>query len=99
MQHYLGAIRDFGLAEGVQKKRVVRPRIGHRPIAFAARLSLLEGLSGPALVTADWFRMLGLGTGETVNRLLDLNAADLAQVRVRGDVIDIEFAEEVEAID
>lgn len=96
MQHYLGAVRDFGLAEGVQTKRVVPARVGCRPIAFAARLSVLQGLSGQALVGSEWFRLFGFDTGEAVNRLLDLNTAGLAQVRVRGDVIDIEFAEEVE---
>lgn len=96
MQHYLGAIRDFGFAEGVQTKRVVRPRVGDRPIAFAAQLSLLEGLSGPDFAESDWFRLLGLGTGATVNRLLDLNATGLARVRIRGDVIDLQFSEEVD---
>jgi hypothetical protein len=89
LQHYLGAVRDFGLAQGKMQKRVLRPHVGSRPTVFAIRLAALQGLKPREVVQSEWFRLLGLDLNSTLTKLYQLNAEGLARFRVQGDVIEL----------
>jgi len=93
MQHYLGAIRDFGLAEGKYTKRVVRPHVGPAPVMLAARYSVLEGLSPRETLEADWFRLFGLTVSDVIAKLYELNGLGRARFRVAGDVVELSLTE------
>ena len=87
--HYLGAVRDFGLATGKAVKRSTPPVVGNTVVAFAARLGQFEGLSPKAILTSDWFALLDLGLDQAVDKLLRLQAEGLARFRIQGDVVEL----------
>lgn len=89
VQHYLGAIRDFGLAEGKITKRVTRPHIGPGPMMLGVRYALMEKVSPGDALQSDWFRLFGLGLSSIIEKLYELNSLGIARFRVQGEVVEL----------
>jgi len=90
-QHFLAAVRDFGLAAGKAKKVSVRPTVGPAVTWYCAHLSLLSGLCPRDALSGDWFTMLGLDLPEAMDALYEMAASGLGRFRVEGQVVDLEL--------
>ena len=90
-QHYLTAVRDYGLASGTVRKRSVKPLVGPVVTHYCATLALLEGLSPRDALTSDWFRMLGLDLPQVVDALYKMAGEGLGKFRVEGQVVELQL--------
>src|SRR5262249_29741128 len=88
VRHYLGAVRDYGLAEGMRQKRTTLVHAGSPVLIFALRLGMREGLKPLELLRSDWMRLLGIDFDSAITRMYQLNAEGLARFRMAGDVVD-----------
>lgn len=96
-QHYLGAVRDFGLAEGTLLKRSLKPHVGGHVLVYAIRLAELQGLRPFDALQSVWVRLLGLDLDATITRMYQLNAEALARFRMAGDVVELSLPAEQDA--
>jgi hypothetical protein len=94
-QHYLGSVRDFGLAEGRVVKRSQRPYAGSRVLVYALQLGRLQGLKPLDLLASDWMRVLGLDLDTAITRMYQLNAEGLAKFRMAGHVAELTLLERI----
>ena len=94
-QHYLGAIRDFGLAEGRVVKRTTRPHVGSRVLVYAIQLAQLQGLKPLEVLQSDWICVLGLDLDTTITRMYQLNAEGLTKFRMSGNVAELSLRAEL----
>jgi hypothetical protein len=92
-QKYLASIRDFGLAEGVVRKRTVRPALHAAPVRLLLRALRLSGASTLELVQSPAFRLLGIGSNEVIDALGELNRLGALRFRMQGDVIELGLEE------
>lgn len=88
-QHYLGAVRDFGFAQGTLKKRTLRPHVGSRALVYAIQLAQMEGLAPLGVLESDWMRLLGIDLDTAITRMYQLNAEGLARFRMAGAVVEL----------
>lgn len=88
-QHYLASIRDFGLAQGVVRKRSVRPALHAAPVRLILRALTLHGTTNNAALRCPAFRLVGLSAAEVVDALSELNGRGALRFRMQGDVIDL----------
>ena len=89
-QHYLASIRDFGLARGVARKVSVRPALHAAPMRLLLNALRLVGRAPHEVLQAPEFRLLGVGPGEVVDTLAELNRRGDLRFRMQGDVIELE---------
>jgi hypothetical protein len=89
--HYLSALKEFGLARGVQRKTSVRPSPGAAPLRFLLRAVLVSGASQRAAIQSPLLRLLALTLDETVSLLFRLNADGALRCRIQGDVVELEL--------
>lgn len=89
-QHFLTAVRDFGLAKGKANKVSHRPSIGPIVAWYAARLAELQNLPPREALQSDWFVMLGLNLDESIHVLCDMTASGLGRFRAEGQVVELE---------
>jgi hypothetical protein len=94
-QKYCASIRDFGLAEGVVRKRTVRPALYAAPVRLLAWAVRLAGASSLELVQSRIFRLLGIDSNEVIDALGELNRLGALHFRIQGDVIELALDEEV----
>lgn len=92
-QKYLASIRDFGLAEGVVRKRTVRPALHAAPVRLLVRALRLAGASPLELVQSRAFRLLGIDGREVIEALGELNRLGALRFRMQGDVIELSLEE------
>ncbi len=93
-QHYLGAIRDFGLATGKALKRADKPIAGSNVLLFAVQLGRLEGLNPLDLLQSQWMRILGLDLDVAITRMYQLNADGLVRFRILADIAELTIVKE-----
>ena len=92
-QKYLASIRDFGLAEGVVRKRTVRPALYAAPVRLLIRALRLAGVPPLELVQSRVFRLLGIESNEVIDALGELNRFGDVRFRMQGDVIELALEE------
>lgn len=90
-EHLMTAVRDFGFATGEVKKRVASPSVGPVVSWFAAKLGVMQRLSGEALMSSEWFRMLGLDGPKTADALARMASHGLGRFRASGTVAEVEL--------
>lgn len=93
-QKYLASIRDFGLAEGVVRKRTVRPALHAAPVRLLVRALRLASVSPLDLVQSRVFRLLGIESYEVIDALGELNRLGTLRFRMQGDVVELALEEE-----
>ncbi len=92
-QKYCASIRDFGLAEGVLRKRTVRPALYAAPVRLLIRALRLSGAPPLDLVQSRIFRLLGIDANEVIDALGELNRFGGLRFRMQGDVIELALEE------
>lgn len=88
-QHYLGAVRDFGLAEGKAIKRTLSPQVGSQVLVYAIKLGMLQELKPVEILQSVWFRLLGIELDEAISRMYQLNAEGLIKFRMVGNIAEL----------
>lgn len=91
LKQYLGAIRDFGLAEGKVTKRVLKPVVGSNVVLYALHLARIEGVAPRDMLKCEWFRLLGVDLDWVIEKLYSMNAEGVTKFRIQGDVVDLQF--------
>jgi len=89
-QHYLASLRDFGLAQGIQRKVTVRPALHASPVRLLVRALSLAGLSHSDVIRSPLFRLLALEPSDVIDALGELNGAGALHFRMQADVIELE---------
>jgi hypothetical protein len=84
--HYLAMLRDCGLARGTQKKELLSPYIPARVVHLATLLLTNAGVPSRAVAEAEFFRAMGLTTGDVVELLNELDRVGVIDFAVQGDV-------------
>ena len=84
--HYLAMLRDCGLARGKQKKELLRPYVPSHVVHLATLLLTNAGTAPRAVAEAEFFRALGLTTGDVVDTLSELGRAGVIDFAVQGDL-------------
>jgi hypothetical protein len=93
VQKYCASIRDFGLAEGVMRKRTVRPALYAAPVRLLIRALRLAGTPPLELIQSRVFRLLGIESSEVIDALGELNRFGDVRFRMQGDVIELALEE------
>jgi len=88
-QHYLASVRDFGLAIGGTRKVAVRPSLQPAPVRLLLRALLMAGTAPSAIIRHESFKILGIGPGEVVDVLSDLNRQGALRFRMQADIIEL----------
>jgi hypothetical protein len=89
--HYLSALKEFGLARGVQRKLTARPSPGAAPVRFLLRAVMMKGSSQRAAIQSPLFRLLALTLDETTTLLFRLNADGALRCRIQGDIVELDL--------
>lgn len=91
LKQYLGAIRDFGLAEGRGKKIVTKPVVGSNVVLYALQLARMQGLPPREMLRCQWFQLLGVDMDWVISKLFNMNSEGLTKFRIQGDVVELQF--------
>jgi len=94
-QHMLASLKDFGVLRGSKFKRTARPRPGSQVTLLAARLALLEGLTPRQVLDSQWFRLLGLDTGQVVDLLYATARDGVLRFRMQAEVVELEVPDPI----
>ena len=90
-QHYLGALRDFGFARGIAKKRLARPHVGSEVVRYACELLLARCVAPPEVLRHEIIRATGLDLDATLDALEELDRSGVVRFRSQGGVVDLRF--------
>jgi hypothetical protein len=90
-QHYLGALRDFGFARGIAKKRLARPHVGEGVLLFVCELLLGRGVPPADVLQHELVRVLGLGLAGLIEGLYELDRRGAVRFRAQGGVVNLEL--------
>jgi len=88
-QHYLASVRDFGLATGGTRKVAVRPSLQPAPVRLLVRALQIVGIPPSGIIRHESFKLLGIGPGEVVEVLSELNRQGALRFRMQADVIEL----------
>lgn len=89
VQHYLASIRDFGFAEGKQKKVSIQPSVGAGPTRLLIELLRLGGAADIDIIYHSAFRILGIGEPEVYDHLRTLHQQGGLHFKMQGDIIEL----------
>lgn len=89
VQHYLASVRDFGFAEGKQKKTSVRPSVGAPPTRLLVELLRLNGVVDKSIIAHPAFRMFGIAENEVYDHLKTLHQQGGLHFKMQGDIIEL----------
>lgn len=89
VQHYLASIRDFGFAEGKQKKVSIQPSVGAAPTRLLIELLRLGGIADKDVISHSAFRILGIGESDIFDHLQSLHQQGGLHFKMQGDVIEL----------
>lgn len=89
VQHYLASVRDFGFADGKQKKVSIQPSVGAAPTRLVVELLRLNGVSDKSIISHSAFRILGIGQAEVYDHLRSVHQQGGIHFRMQGDVIEL----------
>lgn len=81
----LSALRDFGLLEGVQRKRIVKPALPLLTAECILRLLTQEGLRGGEVIQDATWRLFLLSESEVAHVLLQLSQQKTIRFERAGD--------------
>jgi len=91
--HYLGLLRDCGLATGSLRKELRSPYVAPDTVLFGTRLILGGGEGAAAVPEHELFAIMGLSPTDVVDALTELHAEGRLVFRVQGSVVHIELEE------
>ncbi len=89
--HFLSALKDFGILEGSRTRRTVRPQPGPAVTSFAATLARAEGLTDRQAITSDWFRLLGREEAGATDLLRTAAEHGVLRFRMQAEVVELEI--------
>ncbi len=89
VQHYLASVRDFGFAEGKQKKVSIQPSVGAAPTRLLIELLRLGGVPDKFIFSHSVFRILGIGESEVYDHLRSLHQQGGLHFKMQGDIIEL----------
>lgn len=90
-QHYLGALRDFGFARGIARKRLARPHVGPRVVLFACELLLGRQVAPREILQHPLVRVLGLDLQGAIDALDELDRLGVIGFRAQGGVVNLDI--------
>ena len=86
----LSALRDFGLVQGVQRKRVVRPHVSDAVLLHLCRLLWAEGLRGTEILRAPDWSLLFMDESAVLDALMRLDRARRGRFQHPGGIVMLE---------
>lgn len=90
-QKYSASIRDFGFAEGRQKKVTIRPALYGPPVRLLIRALRLNGVKDTELILSPIFRILAVDRMEVIDALSNLNRRGELRFKMQGDIVDLDL--------
>lgn len=93
-QHYLGILRDCGLATGAARKLLRRPFVPPVVVLFGAQLITGSGERAEGLPEHPLFRALGLDTGDVMEALTQLRREGRIEYASQGGIVHFAVREE-----
>lgn len=93
-QHYLGILRDCGLATGAARKLLRRPFVPPTVVLFGAQLITGSGERAESLPEHPLFRALGLDTGDVIEALTQLRREGRIEYASQGGIVHFAVREE-----
>lgn len=93
-QHYLGILRDCGLATGAAKKLLRRPFVPPTVVLFGAQLITGSGERAESLPEHPLFHALGLNTGDVIEALTQLRREGRIEYASQGGIVHFAVREE-----
>ena len=86
----LSALRDYGLATGVQVKHLQRPVLTHPVSAHLTRILIERGVRGSAVVTHPYWRLYLRAPEDVASELLALSVNRVIRFERAGSTVVLE---------